>query len=160
MQQNPENLLMSLEEAIKWRDAFRKNAKKLVVTNGCFDILHRGHAEYLYQARQQGDALLILLNSDDSIRSLKGPARPVLQEKDRAYMLASLKAVDGVVIFGTPRCTDLFMKLLPDVYIKGGDYNIDTINEEEKNALIKVGAEIKFIPFVKGFSTTGILQKI
>ncbi len=158
--QNPSELIMSLSDAIKWRNKLKINGKKLVVTNGCFDILHRGHSEYLMNARNHGDAFLILLNSDKSVQDLKGPTRPIVDEYSRAYMLASLKCVDSIVLFSTPQCTDLFSSIKPDIYIKGGDYTIDTINKEEKEALLAVNADIQFLPFIKGFSTSNIVEKI
>jgi rfaE bifunctional protein nucleotidyltransferase chain/domain len=157
---NPSDLLMDLNAAVEWRAELKKNNKNLVVTNGCFDILHRGHIEYLRNARLAGDSLLVLLNSDASVKALKGPERPMNNEVDRAYVLASLQFVDAVVIFGTPRCTGLIESLKPDIYVKGGDYNIDTINGEEKAALLEVGARIEFISFVPGFSTTNIIDRI
>ena len=157
---NPEIKIMSLKKASAWRNKLRQSGKKLVITNGCFDILHRGHAEYLSRARKCGDALLIAINSDASVRAIKGKSRPIVCETDRAYLLASLIYVDAVVIFNTPRCTDLFLALKPDIYVKGGDYNIDNIDKEEKGALLKVGSKIKFIKFIPGLSTTEILRKI
>lgn len=159
-QLNPDKKIMSLPESIEWRTQLRGQSKKLVFTNGCFDIIHKGHVEYLYRARECGDALLIAMNSDSSVRQLKGDSRPIISENDRAYLLASLIMVDAVVIFETCRCTDLLRGIQPDVYVKGGDYTIDTIDEDEKNVLMEVGSEIKFIPFVPGFSTSEILTKI
>jgi rfaE bifunctional protein nucleotidyltransferase chain/domain len=157
---NPEIKIMSLKKASAWRNKIRQSGKKLVITNGCFDILHRGHAEYLSRARKCGDALLIAINSDASVRAIKGKSRPIVCEADRAYLLASLIYVDAVVIFNTPRCTNLFLALKPDIYVKGGDYNIDNIDKEEKGALLKAGSKIKFIKFIPGLSTTDILRKI
>ncbi len=157
---DPAKCFMSLPEILIWREELRKRQEKLVVTNGCFDILHRGHAEYMRNARNFGDALLVLLNSDESVRSLKGPSRPINKVEDRAYMLASLAFVDAVSVFHTERCTDCFLQIKPDVYVKGGDYTFETLNPEEREALVSVGAEIKFIPFISGFSTTSILAKI
>ncbi|MFA6567215.1 MAG: adenylyltransferase/cytidyltransferase family protein [Victivallales bacterium] len=157
---NPEIKVMSLKKASAWRNKLQRSGRKLVITNGCFDILHRGHAEYLSRARKCGDALLIAINSDASVRAIKGKSRPIVCEKDRAYLLASLIYVDAVVIFNTARCTDLFLALKPDIYVKGGDYNIDNIDKEEKAALLSVGSKIKFIKFIPGLSTTEILKKI
>lgn len=160
MNRNPKTKIFTLEEAIIWRETLRSKKQRLVVTNGCFDILHRGHAEYLYNSRSLGDALLILINSDASVRSLKGPSRPIIDEYNRAYMLASLESVDGVTMFSTPQCTRLFYDLEPDIYVKGGDYTIETLDPDEREALLSVKADIKFIPFIKGFSTTDIIGKI
>ena len=157
---NPEIKIMSLKKASAWRTKLQRSGKKLVITNGCFDLLHRGHAEYLAKSRQCGDALLIAINSDESVRAIKGESRPIVCEDDRAYLLSSLIYVDAVVIFNTPRCTGLFLALKPDIYVKGGDYNIDNIDKEEKEELLSVGAKIKFIKFIPGLSTTEILKKI
>ncbi len=157
---DPSSLIMTLNDACSWRESLRSDKRRLVVTNGCFDILHRGHAEYLYKARCCGDAMLVLINSDKSVQELKGPTRPIIDEYNRAYMLCSLECVDAVVMFDTQRCTEQFLKLKPDVYVKGGDYNIDNINAEEKAALLSVGVDFEFIPFVKGFSTTDIVNRI
>ena len=157
---DPGKKMMSLKKASVWRNKLLQSGKKLVITNGCFDILHRGHAEYLARARKCGDALLVAINSDASVRSIKGKSRPIVCEMDRAYLLASLIYVDAVVIFNTPRCTELFLELKPDIYVKGGDYNIDNIDKEEKTALLSVGSKIKFIKFIPGLSTTEILRKI
>ena len=157
---SPSSRVISLDNAVNLSVALRRKGKKIVVTNGCFDILHRGHAEYLFNAASLGDALFVLLNSDASIRQLKGPSRPIINEEDRAYMLASLSFVDAVIIFNGERCTELFEKLAPDIYVKGGDYNIENINGEEKQALIKANSLIRFIPFIKDFSTTRIINKL
>lgn len=157
---NPEMKIMSLRKASAWREKLKRTGKKLVVTNGCFDLLHRGHAEYLSKARKCGDALLIAINSDESVRAIKGKSRPIVCENDRAYLLSSLMFVDAVVIFNTPKCTNLFLALRPDIYVKGGDYNIDSIDKEERAALLSVGSKIKFIKFIPGLSTTEILRKI
>lgn len=152
--------IMSLKKAFDWRNRLKQSGKKLVITNGCFDILHRGHAEYLSKARKCGDALLLAINSDASVRSIKGKSRPIVCEKDRAYLLSSLIYVDAVVVFDSQRCTQIILALKPDIYVKGGDYNIDNIDKEEKEALLGVGAKIKFIKFIPGLSTTEILRKI
>lgn len=157
---DPSSRVISLENAVVLAEKLRKKGRKIVVTNGCFDILHRGHAEYLFSAASLGDALFVLLNSDSSIRQLKGPSRPIISEEDRAYMLASLSFVDAVIIFSSERCTELFEKLAPDIYVKGGDYNIENINGEEKQALIKANSLIRFIPFIKDFSTTRIISRL
>ncbi|MBN1864495.1 MAG: adenylyltransferase/cytidyltransferase family protein [Victivallales bacterium] len=155
---SPVTKIMTLQKALEWRGAVATEGLRLAVTNGCFDILHRGHAEYLFEARKLADCLMVLLNSDASVRSLKGSSRPVNKETDRAFILASLGFVDAVLVFGEPRCTEIFRILKPDVYVKGGDYNIDTINEEEKQALLESGAQISFIPLVPGYSTTAIIK--
>lgn len=157
---SPAEKTSSLDNALFWREELRKNNKKLVVTNGCFDILHRGHVEYLNQAASMGDALLVLVNSDSSVRQLKGPSRPLNSEDDRSFVLAGLESVDLTVIFSGERCTEMIKALRPDIYVKGGDYTIDTINKEEKQALLEAGSQIRFISFVPGFSTTGTINKM
>ena len=158
--EDPARGLLSLAAAREWREELRKAGKKLVVTNGCFDIMHRGHAAYLREARLQGDALLVLINSDASVRVLKGPARPVVGETDRAYMLSALSAVDRVVIFDSPRCDRELAALAPDVYVKGGDYTLDKLDPGERGALEAAGSKIVFKPFIPGFSTTTLIERI
>ena len=157
---NPEKCLLTLDEAILWREDLRKNNRKLVVTNGCFDLMHRGHASYLIEAAKLGDELLVLINSDASVRAIKGETRPVVSEKDRAYMLAALESVSCVVIFDDARCDKELAALKPDVYAKAGDYTLETLVASEREALQSGGAEIVFMPFIQGFSTTNIVEKI
>ena len=156
----PESRVLTLEEAVAWREELRKNGKKLVVTNGCFDLMHRGHAEYLYQSRELGDALIVLVNSDASVRQLKGPERPVVDEVSRAMLLCSLRAVDAAVIFDSPRCHRELAALAPDIYVKGGDYTVEQLDPDERAALFAAQTEIVFKPFVTGFSTTRLLERI
>lgn len=156
---DPHSEVMTLEQAVEARLKLAAAGRKLAVTNGCFDLLHRGHAEYLMQARALADRLFVLINSDDSVRALKGPTRPVNREADRAFLLACLEFVDGVVIFRSSRCDRELAALKPDVYVKGGDYTIDSLDPAERAALLEAGAEIHFIPFVPGYSTTGTLKK-
>lgn len=143
-----------------WRTAFRATGKKLVVTNGCFDLLHLGHVTYLETARNQGDALLIGVNSDAAVRQLKGADRPVNIEYDRAAVLAALASVDGVCIFDSKAATAFLAGAQPDIYVKGGDYTLETLNQEERGVVEQAGGKIVFIPFVAGKSTTGLLNKI
>jgi rfaE bifunctional protein nucleotidyltransferase chain/domain len=133
--------------------------KRLVLTNGCFDLLHTGHVRYLEEARCCGDALLVAVNSDDSVRELKGPSRPVNSELDRAEVLAALRCVDYVTIFMGKRVTEVIRLLKPAVYAKGGDYTPETLDPGEKAALDEVGAEIRILQLVPGRSTTAILEK-
>lgn len=132
--------------------------KKIVFTNGCFDILHNGHIEILSQAAQSGDVLVIGVNADASVKRLKGAARPVNNETFRSLMLASLTIVDAVVIFEEDTPLSLINEIEPDVLLKGGDYTIDQIVGAEE--VIKSGGEVKIVPLVKGFSTTSLIQKI
>ena len=152
--------IKSIEETQIWRETMRNKGLKVVITNGCFDILHRGHATYLMRAREQGDLLLLALNSDNSVKAVKGPNRPVNKEYDRAFIMACLPFVDAVVIFDTPDCVELLSLLKPDIYVKGGDYNIDTINQDERKLLDKMGCKIKLLAHVPGYSTTSTIDKM
>jgi D-glycero-beta-D-manno-heptose 1-phosphate adenylyltransferase len=143
-----------------WRAAMRTAGKKLVVTNGCFDILHLGHASYLESARNLGDALLVGVNGDDSARQLKGPGRPVNPEIDRAAVLAAMASVDGVCIFAEKTAVKFLSAAQPDIYVKGGDYTPDTLNQDERRVVESAGGKIVIIPFVPGKSTTDLLKKI
>jgi rfaE bifunctional protein nucleotidyltransferase chain/domain len=132
----------------------------IVFTNGCFDILHVGHVRYLSAARQLGDVLIVGLNSDASVRELKGPGRPLNSEQDRAEVLAALEAVDYVIIFGEKRASNLVRELAPDVYAKGGDYTPETLDQEEVTVLREMGIKIEILPLVQGKSTTRLVQTI
>jgi rfaE bifunctional protein nucleotidyltransferase chain/domain len=133
--------------------------RKLVFTNGCFDLLHAGHVRYLQQARALGNALVVALNGDASVRALKGPTRPINEEQDRAEVLGALACVDYVTIFQSERVTDLVGQIRPQVYAKGGDYTVDSLDPGERAALESVGTEIKILPLVPGKSTTNIIKK-
>ncbi len=143
-----------------WRAALRASGRKLVVTNGCFDLLHLGHVTYLETARNHGDALLVGLNGDPSVQQLKGPGRPVNSELDRAGVLAALESVSGICIFAERTATRFLAAARPDIYIKGGDYTLDTLNPDERRAVEQAGGKIVIIPFVPGKSTTALLKKI
>jgi D-glycero-beta-D-manno-heptose 1-phosphate adenylyltransferase len=148
------------EKLPEWRRAMRAGGKRLVVTNGCFDLLHLGHITYLETARCHGDALLVGVNSDEAVRQLKGPERPVNQEYDRAAVLAALESVDGVCVFAEPTATRFLAAAQPDVYVKGGDYTLDTLNQDERRTVEQAGGGIVIVPFVAGRSTTALLKKI
>ena len=148
------------ERLPEWRAAVRASGRKLVVTNGCFDLLHLGHVCYLETARNQGDALLVGLNGDQSVRELKGPDRPLNDQSDRAAVMAALQSVDGVCIFADRLATNFLAAAKPDVYVKGGDYTLDTLNQDERRTVERAGGRIVIIPFVPGKSTTALLQKI
>ena len=152
--------VLTLEEALRWREGLRRSGRTLAVTNGCFDLLHRGHAVYLERARAEADALLVLVNSDASVRALKGPERPLQCQEDRAFLLCALKPVDKAVIFDSPRCDRELEALAPDVYVKGGDYTAETLDPGERKALEKSGSRLVFISFVPGHSSTGIIRKM
>jgi len=144
----------------EWRRVFRASGKKLVVTNGCFDILHPGHVTYLEVARNLGHALLVGINSDEATRRLKGPGRPVSSETDRALVLAALQSVDGVCIFTDTAATKFLAKAQPDIYVKGGDYTLETLNQEERRTVEQAGGKIVILPLMPGKSTTALLKKI
>ena len=134
--------------------------EQIVFTNGCFDILHVGHVRYLQAAKELGGQLVVGLNSDQSVRAIKGPGRPINNEADRSEVLAALAAVDHVIVFSDPRVTRLVNELRPHIYVKGGDYTIDTLDPEELGALRQVGAQIRILPLVPGKSTTALLRAI
>jgi len=150
--------ILTLEEAILRFGREKRNGRRVVFTNGCFDLLHPGHIGSLEQARALGDALVVGLNSDASVRQLKGAGRPVLPERERAEILAALECVDAVVIFNEPTPREVIARLLPDVLVKGGDWPGDQIvGREEVEA---AGGRVVSIPVVPGYSTTEILRKI
>ena len=143
-----------------WRKQFRATGKKLVVTNGCFDLLHLGHVTYLENARNFGDALLLGVNGDAGVRELKGPTRPVNSEADRAGVLAALESITAVCIFPEKTATNFLAAAQPDIYVKGGDYTLETLNQAERRAVESAGGKIMLVPFVPGKSTTSLLKKI
>ena len=138
----------------------RASGRRLVVTNGCFDLLHLGHVTYLETARNQGDALLVGVNSDESVRQLKGAGRPLNEELDRAAVVAALASVDGVCVFAERTAARFLAAAQPDVYVKGGDYTVETLNADERRTVEQAGGRIVIIPFVPGKSTTEMLKKI
>ena len=140
------------------RGRLRAGGKRLVFTNGVFDLLHVGHVRYLAQARALGDALLVAINSDRTVRELKGPNRPVFNEAERAEILAALRVVDYVVVFDDVSPRSLIAELLPDVLVKGGDYNLDQIHGREE--VEAAGGKVISLPFVEGSSTTALIEKI
>jgi len=141
-------------------DSLRAQGRKLVLTNGCFDLLHTGHVRYLQAARALGDALVVAINGDNSVRELKGEGRPMNTERDRAEVVAALECVSYVVIFPEVRVTRLLEKVRPAIYVKGGDYTPATLHPEERAALEKIGAEIRILPFEPGYSTSALLEKM
>lgn len=152
--------MIDAEELRAISKRMRTAGKKLVATNGCFDLLHAGHVRYLRAARQLGDALVVGVNGDDSVRELKGPGRPLNRESDRAEVIAALADVDYVTVFPEVRATGFLMAARPAVYVKGGDYQTDTLNPEERGALEEIGAEIRLLSFERGYSTSGLIQKL
>jgi len=151
--------LLTLDNLAILGAQYTASGKHLVLTNGCFDLLHTGHVRYLQQARDLGDALIVAVNGDSSVRELKGPTRPINSESDRAEVLASLRCVDHVVIFEDKRVTEVIRELKPSIYAKGGDYTPETLDPEERAALEEVGAEIRILQLVPGRSTTSLLDR-
>jgi len=141
-----------------WCEQLREKNKKIIFTNGCFDILHAGHVRYLESAKACGDYLVIGLNSDASVRALKGESRPINSEEDRAEVLGALRAVDDVVIFGDETAENLIAKVRPAIYVKGGDYTIETLPEAK--IVLSYGGKVEFIPLVAGRSSSNIINKI
>jgi rfaE bifunctional protein nucleotidyltransferase chain/domain len=159
----PNAKLMTLRQAILARRKLRRARGTFVLTNGVFDLLHPGHTAYLAQARRlagRRGRLFVALNSDRSVHELKGPLRPVLDERSRAYNLGQLRPVDGIVIFRRGRLTGEIRALRPDIYVKAGDYTLATLDPDERAALESVGAQIRFLPFLPGFSTTALIARI
>ncbi len=142
------------------REAIAADGGRLVLTNGCFDILHAGHVRYLNEARSLGDALCVAINADASVRKLKGPGRPVNSVEARAEVLLGLRAVDSVVIFPEERATGVIEAIAPHIYVKGGDYMPESLNPEERAALDRVGAEVRILQMVEGQSTTEALRRL
>lgn len=138
----------------------RGAGRKLVLTNGCFDLLHVGHVRYLQAARALGDALAVAINGDESVRALKGEGRPLNREADRAEMMAALECVDYVIIFTEVRASQLLAKVRPAIYVKGGDYTRKSLHPEERAALDQAGTEIRILPFETGHSTSGLIERI
>lgn len=157
--EDPLERVLSLSQCIAFCDAARLQSRRTVLTNGCFDLLHRGHLEYLRQSAGLGDYLIVAVNSDESVRTLKGSGRPLNSEMDRAYALACLRFVDAVFIFQGPRLTAEISALRPEVYTKAGDYTPETLDRSEYSELIAAGSEIRILPFVDGHSTTSLVAR-
>ena len=152
--------VISVEELSRISEKLRSEGKRLVVTNGCFDLLHLGHVRYLEAARKLGDALAVGVNGDASVCALKGEGRPLNNENDRAQVLAALRSVDYVTVFPEVRAMEFLARVRPAVYVKGGDYKPETLNAEERAALEKIGAEIRIIPFEPGYSTSSLIERM
>ena len=151
--------LKTAEELAAIRDCMGVEGRKLVFTNGVFDLLHVGHVRYLQEARRLGDALVVAVNGDASVRALKGPTRPINGEQDRAEVLAALECVSYVTIFQGMRVTELVGTVRPQVYAKGGDYTVESLNPEERRALEGAGSEIRILALAPGKSTTAMIEK-
>lgn len=152
------NRILGREEAATLIESLKTQGKKVVFTNGCFDILHVGHLRYLEQAKEQGDILVVGVNSDASVKRLKGPTRPINSELDRAEMLAGLKAVDYTVIFTEDTPVEIIDELKPSIHVKGGDYKKEDLPETE--VVERNGGEVRILMLVDGKSTTNVVNKI
>ncbi|MBI2863410.1 MAG: D-glycero-beta-D-manno-heptose 1-phosphate adenylyltransferase [Chloroflexi bacterium] len=151
--------MLNLDNLIQVRRRLRSEGKKVVFTNGCFDILHLGHVQYLEQAKALGDVLVVGLNGDASVRRLKGDRRPIMGQEERAHILTALRAVDYVVIFDDDTAEPLVAALKPDVYVKGGDYAWGR-DLPEAGIVQGYGGEVSLLPFVAGHSTTDVIETI
>jgi rfaE bifunctional protein nucleotidyltransferase chain/domain len=149
--------IYSLEELVTLRMAWKENGETVIFTNGCFDILHVGHLQTLSRAKAEGTKLVVGVNSDSSVKRLKGPTRPLNSESDRALLLAGLRCVDAVVIFSEDTPIPVLERLRPDVHVKGGDYQIEDLPEAE--IVLRHGGRIVIIDLVPGRSTTGLIEK-
>ena len=149
---------MEISELKILREQYRKQKQTVVFTNGCFDILHAGHVRYLTEAKKLGDVLVVGLNSDDSVRKLKGEGRPVNPAADRAEVLAGLRAVDQVVVFDEDTAEEMVRQLQPDVYVKGGDYSLDRL--PESSIVAAYGGRTVLVPMVEGRSTSNVIRKL
>ncbi len=152
--------ILTLDEVSSCRAILRREGRRVVVTNGCFDLLQVGHLRYLTEARAFGDFLWVGLNGDASVRELKGPGRPLVPEADRAELLAAWRVVDAVTIFPEVRATAFLRVVQPDIYVKGGDYTPESLNSEEAAALREGGARIEIVRLVPGKSTTSLVKKM
>ena len=152
--------VLSVADLAVVSEELRRTGRRLVVTNGCFDLLHVGHVRYLQAARACGDALAVGVNGDLSVRALKGKGRPLNNERDRAEVLAGLSCVDYAAVFDETRATKFLEQVRPAIYVKGGDYSPETLDSEERETLEKMAAEIKIIPFEPGYSTSSLIARM
>jgi len=152
--------LLSLDRLPAWREGVRAAGRRLVGTNGCFDLLHLGHVTYLEAARGLGDLLLVGVNGDASVRALKGAGRPLNSEQDRALLLAALESVDAVCIFPQVDALGFLHAARPDIYAKGGDYTLETINQDERRFVEGYGGRVAVLAGVAGCSTTSLVSRI
>ncbi len=152
------NFITGLEELIEIRERLKKEGKKVVFTNGCFDIIHAGHVDYLTKAKSFGDVLIVGLNSDESVKKIKGKKRPIIPEQERAFILYNLKPVDYVVLFDEETPADLIGKLIPDYLVKGSDWDIENI--VGRDIVEQNGGEVKTIDFIHRQSTSNIIKTI
>ena len=152
--------IIELEDLSDRCEKLRHAGKKVVATNGCFDLLHVGHVRYLQAARALGDVLIVGLNGDHSVRELKEAGRPIIVERDRAEILAAMEFVDLITIFPDIRATKFLAAARPNIYVKGGDYTAETLDQEESAILQKNGSAIRLVPFETGYSTSGLIAHI
>ncbi len=152
--------ILALDALAQKAGELRADGRRVVATNGCFDLLHVGHVRYLQAARRLGDALVVGVNGDASVRALKGESRPLNRELDRAEVLAALECVDFVAIFPDVRATEFLKHAQPAIYVKGGDYKPETLDPAERSALDQMGAEIRIIPFEAGYSTSRLIERM
>lgn len=152
--------ILSLADLVVWRERQRAEGRRVVATNGCFDLLHLGHATYLDAARACGDCLVVGVNSDASVRRLKGPTRPINPEGDRAALIAALASVDVVAVFDETSAQAFLARVRPDVWAKGADYTLETLNQDERRTVEAAGGSIVFLDLVAGRSTTSTLQRL
>ena len=150
----------SLDRIVQFTHEARSSGESVVLTNGCFDILHIGHLRYLQASKALGDHLIVAVNSDESVRSLKGSSRPINHQFDRASLISAFRCVDAVFIFPGPRLDKEILKLQPNLYTKAGDYTLETLDPSERNALFKVGADIRFLPFYHGYSSSSTISHL
>ncbi|MCX7933837.1 MAG: adenylyltransferase/cytidyltransferase family protein [Planctomycetota bacterium] len=151
---------ISLAELVRRREQYRREKRTVVWTNGCFDILHAGHAKYLEEAKALGDILIVGLNADRSVAALKGPERPYVPQEARLALLSALACVDHVILFEAERCTAELEAIQPDIYVRGGDYTLATVDPGERQAVEKAGGRIAFIPLWPGLSTSHLVRRI
>ena len=151
-------MLIDRKDAATFCEELRRQGKRIVFTNGCFDIIHAGHVRYLTTAKNFGDVLIVGLNTDDSVRKLKGASRPINNQEDRAEVLLGLKAVDHVIFFGEATAENLIAEVKPAVYVKGGDYTLETLPEAK--IVQSYGGRVELVNLVAGRSTTNIVEKI
>ena len=152
--------IIPFEKLAEWREKLRAEGRKLAATNGCFDLLHAGHVTYLETARSFGDALVVGLNGDESVRALKGEGRPINSERDRAIVLAALESVTAVTVFPDVRAIAFLAEAKPDIYVKGGDYTLETLDQDERRTVESAGGRIELVAFVPDKSTTRTIEAI
>lgn len=158
IQQQIQNKIFSRNELVKQVEAWKSARNKIVFTNGCFDIIHPGHVMYLIKAAELGNKLILGLNTDSSVRRLKGPTRPILQEKERALLLAAFQFIDAVCLFEEDTPYNLIKQIMPDVLVKGKDYKVEQIAGSD--IVLQNGGTVETIELVDGFSTTNLIDKI